>query len=68
MINCDLQSKGRGEIGMRGNINFILKCVALAMGVAVAALSFMDKIETSSAVGMLGIGLACLAVTLLSKK
>ena len=53
---------------MRGNINFILKCVALAMGVAVAALSFMDKIETSSAVGMLGIGLACLAVTQLSKK
>lgn len=38
------------------------------MGVAVAALSFMDKIETSSAVGMLGIGLACLAVTQLSKK
>lgn len=45
-----------------------LKGVALAMGVAVVVLSIMEQIETNAAVGMLGIGLACLAVTQLSKK
>lgn len=45
-----------------------LKGVALAMGIAVTALSLMNKIEADSAVKLLGIGLACLAVTQLSSK
>lgn len=45
-----------------------LKGVALAMGIAVVTLSFMNQIETDSAVAMLGLGLACLAVTQFNKK
>lgn len=45
-----------------------LKGVALAMGIAVAVLSFLNKIDMKSAIGMLGIGLACLAITALQKK
>ena len=47
-------------------IALILKCVALAIGVAVAALSGLRQIEPSTAVCMLGIGLTCLAVLQLS--
>ena len=49
-------------------VNIALKGVALAMGIAVAVLSFIGGIETNEAIGMLGIGLACLAVTQFSKK
>lgn len=49
-------------------VNLALKSVALAMGIAVAVLSVIGNIETSKAVSMLGIGLACLAITQFSKK
>ncbi len=39
-----------------------LKGIALAMGVAVAVLSFLKQIDANAALGMLGIGLACIAV------
>ena len=45
-----------------------LKGVSLAMGIAVVVLSCMNKIEVRSAITMLGIGLACLAVTQFPKK
>ena len=48
-------------------INMIMKGVALAMGVAVAVLSFLKQIDANSAMGMLGIGLACLAITQFEK-
>lgn len=44
-------------------INIALKGVALAMGIAVVVLSIMDKIATNKAISMLGIGLACMAIT-----
>ena len=40
----------------------VLKAVALAMGVGVAALTIMDKVEPRNALGLLGIGVACLAL------
>ncbi len=40
-----------------------LKGIALAMGVAVVVLSFLKQIDANAALGMLGIGLACIAVT-----
>ena len=49
-------------------VNIALKGVALAMGVAVVALSLIGNLEASSAIRMLGIGLVCLALTLLSKQ
>ena len=39
----------------------VWKCIALAMGIAVAVLTLMQEIETHSALVMLGLGLACLA-------
>lgn len=46
-----------------GLVNTALTGVGLAMGVAVTVLSILGQIETRSALSMLGIGLACLAVT-----
>ena len=40
----------------------VLKAVALAMGVGVAALTIMDEVEPRNALGLLGIGVACLAL------
>ncbi len=48
-------------------VSLALKGVALAMGVAVAVLSALNKVETGAAISMLGIGLACLAAAQLSK-
>ena len=44
-------------------ISLIFKGIALAMGIAVVVLSWMDEIEASAAIRMLGIGLSCLAIT-----
>ena len=42
----------------------VCKAIALAMGVAVVALSAMHKLEIQSGLSMLGIGLACIAIAL----
>ena len=47
-------------------VQMILKAVALAMGVGVAVLSVLKQLDVNSGMGMLGIGLACLAITALS--
>lgn len=39
-------------------VRLIFKAVALAMGVAVTALMIMGRIETNSALTLLGLGLA----------
>ncbi len=49
-------------------INLVLKAVPLAMGIAVTVLTILDKVETKSAMIMLGIGLACVALNLLQEK
>lgn len=49
-------------------VDLVLKGVALAMGVAVVVLSILNEMESDSAVRMLGIGLACLAVAQLAQK
>ena len=52
---------------MKYTINLIFKAVALAMGVAVTALSAMQQIPTHHAIAMLGLGLACLALVAISE-
>ena len=49
-------------------VTLVLKAVGLAMGIAVVVLSAVGGLETSSAVSMLGIGLACLGVVSLRPK
>lgn len=43
-------------------VELVLKAVALAMGVGVAALTIMDEVEPRNALCLLGIGVACLAL------
>ena len=45
-----------------------LKGIALAMGIAVTVLMFLNEIGTKEAVSMLGIGLACLALNQFSSR
>ena len=44
------------------------KAVAVAMGVAVAVLTILDALDAKSGMVMLGIGLACVGISLLSEK
>ncbi len=48
-------------------INTVLKAVGAAMGIAVTVLSVMGQLEIQSGICMLGIGLACVGVSLLGK-
>lgn len=57
-----------GANKIKNMVQLILKAIALAMGVAVAVLSFLGQMDSGSATGMLGIGLACLAITQLPEK
>lgn len=43
-------------------VDTALKGIGAAMGVAVAVLSVLGKVETNSALAMLGIGLACISI------
>ncbi len=43
--------------------DLILRAVALAMGVSVVVLSSLNELDFNSGIGMLGIGLACLAIS-----
>ena len=48
-------------------IHIILKAIALAMGVGVVVLSVLTELDVNSGMGMLGIGLAFLAMTSLAR-
>ena len=47
-------------------MDIALKAVAMAMGVAVAILTTMNSLDTKSATIMLGIGLACVGISLMN--
>lgn len=57
--------KPKKELGSILSLPF--KAIALAMGVAVAVLSVLEKIDAKSAFIMLGIGLALLSITSLGE-
>ena len=52
---------------VKGIIRLILKAVPLAMGIGVSALIILGEIDTSSALLLMGIGLACLSLNALSE-
>lgn len=69
LMQVNTEARTNAEIKDSGNlINLILKAVALAMGVSTAVLSFMSELDVQSGLGMLGIGLACLAISALQDK
>lgn len=49
-------------------INDILRYIPLAMGIAVAVLSFLKKLDPASGLGMLGIGMVCIGIVLLPRE
>jgi transcriptional regulator with XRE-family HTH domain len=49
-------------------VDIALKDIGLAMGIGAVVLSILNQIETQSAIGMLGIGLACAAAASLKNK
>ncbi len=67
-----MQVKERAEQGDTkekvGNmIDLIFRAVAMAMGVAVTVTSILNNAVTSAQMTMLGIGLSCLAITLIDE-
>lgn len=48
-----------------GMVDFILCAVALAMGVAVVVLSVLQKIDPTTGVALLGVGMCCIGLSLL---
>lgn len=67
-----MQIKAESQIEEKKDItpmvHMIMKAIALAMGVGVVVLSILKELDVNSGMGMLGIGLACLAITSLAKK
>lgn len=53
---------------IKQTINIVFKAVGTAMGVAVAVISSMGNMDTSSMISLLGIGVACLGISALSQK
>ena len=54
--------EGPAESKVLALVELVLKAVALAMGIGVVALTIMDEVEPRHALGLLGIGVACLAL------
>lgn len=68
-----IQAKGvpadeQKKTDANGMICLICKAVTVAMGVAVAALSAMKKLDVNSGLGMLGVGLFAAGICLLMKR
>lgn len=49
-------------------MDIVPKAVAMAMGIAVTALTILDALDVKSGMLMLGIGLACAGISLLNNK
>ena len=65
-VKADSQKEEKKDITPM--VHLIMKAVALAMGVGVVVLSVLNELDTNSGMGMLGIGLACLAISSFIKK
>ena len=64
-VKADSQKEEKNDITPM--VHLIMKAVALAEGVGVVVLSALNELDTNSGMGMLGIGLACLAISSFTK-
>ena len=64
-VKADSQSADKKDITPM--VHLSMKAVALAMGIGVVVLSVLNELDTNSGMGMLGIGLACLAISSFTK-
>lgn len=62
------EGKSEAKKDITPMVKLIMKAVALAMGVAVTVLSVINELDVKSGLGMLGVGLACIATVLLMDK
>ena len=46
-------------------INLVCKAVGVGMGIAVVVLNVLDELQVNDAITMLGIGLACISISIL---
>lgn len=65
-VKTETPHKGSQE-ALRAFAPLALKSVALAMGVAVTVLSFLNALDLHTGLSMLGLGLVCLALALLQR-
>ncbi len=64
----ETREDGKEKTDVEALVELILKALALAMGVSVAVLAILRKIDLYSGFTMLGLGLACVGVVMLSSK
>lgn len=67
LMQIKAKSQEEDKKNLTPMVHMIMKAIALAMGVAVVVLSILKKLDVNSGMGMLGIGLACLAIISLTK-
>jgi len=53
---------------MKKIINLVCRCVGVGMGGAVVVLNILEKLNASSAITMLGIGLFAVSLSLIESK
>lgn len=68
LMQIKAESQDEAKKDITPMVHMILKAIALAMGVGVVVLSILKQLDVHSGMGMLGIGLACLAIISLAKK
>ncbi len=66
LMQIKTASKEPDKPNFHSIFDIALKGVGMAMGIAVAVLSMLNELDVQSGMGMLGIGLACLAISMLS--
>ena len=65
-----LKAKKKDNLEMKTKdlMNLIFKAVALAMGIAAVTLNILNQIAVKSSIIMLGIGIICISIYLLTNK
>lgn len=53
-------------INIKQIINLVCQAIGVGMGIAVVVLNILDKLQGNDAITMLGVGLACISISLLS--
>lgn len=68
LMQIKAESQSASKKNITPMVHMIMKAIALAMGVGVVVLSILKQLDVNSGMGMLGIGLSCLAITSLAKE
>ncbi|MCR4593831.1 MAG: helix-turn-helix domain-containing protein [Clostridiales bacterium] len=68
LMQIKAESQNENKKDITPIVHMIMKAISLAMGVGVVVLSTLKELDVNSGMGMLGIGLVCLAITALAKK